>query len=58
MKEHPKFTCRREGHVPQVKVKNTAQVSTSYFTVCIRCGEWLEITLEPDQAEKGVDSRP
>jgi transcription elongation factor Elf1 len=48
--EHPKFTCRREGHQPQVTVDNKAGVVASYLTVCMRCGKWLEVSLEPEES--------
>jgi len=44
--EHPRFTCRREGHVPAVTIRNTAGLTGAVNTACLRCGRAVEISYE------------
>jgi hypothetical protein len=41
-----RFICRREGHKPSTMITFdplSTLTPTSYFTTCLRCGEWFEI---------------
>lgn len=39
-----RFVCRREGHVPAVKLTATSWFKPdSYITSCVRCGKAFEV---------------
>ena len=43
-----RFICRREGHVPMLRVTSANPPLTYYISPCARCGKLIEVRPDED----------
>lgn len=37
-----RFVCRREGHIPSMRITSGSEFLTTYSCLCSRCGRYVE----------------